>query len=313
MPKLSIIVPIYNVEKYLKRCIDSILSQMYTDFEAILIDDGSPDQCGRIIDEYAKIDGRIVAIHQKNKGVSAARNAGLQAARGEYIGFVDPDDWIEPDMYSVLLGIMDSERGDIASCSWIDNEENGVETPYSSGLSSALMSREEYMKHLFDMPPTIAGSACTKVIRRDIIRSDFLEKYAICEDNHFVAQCCVNVKRAVYVNKPLYHIFLRQNSTTRKEPGKVVLGLAARRDIIGIAKRVNKECTDKAELLFLDQCIHFCDKLKNDEYNYRSIARKEFLTYIKSKPLCIVTNNAIPLKQKVYFLLKYLVLLIEKS
>ena len=313
MSKLSIIVPIYNVEKYLKRCIDSILSQTYIDFEAILIDDGSSDQSGRIIDEYAKTDERIVAIHQKNKGVSAARNAGLQVAKGEYIGFVDPDDWIEPDMYSVLLDMMDSEHCDIASCSWMANDENGVETPYSSGLSSALMSREEYMKHLFDMPPTVAGSVWSKVIRRDIIRSDFLEKYVICEDNHFVAQCCVNIKRAVYINKPLYHIFLRQNSTIRKEPGKVVLGLAARRDIIEIAKRVNEDCADKAELLFLDQCIYFCDKLKNDEYTYRSIARKEFLTYIKSKPLCIVTNNAIPFKQKVFFLLKYLVLFIEKS
>ena len=258
MPKLSIIVPIYNVEKDLKRCIDSILSQTYIDFEVILIDDGSSDQSGRIIDEYAKTDERIVAIHQKNKGVSAARNAGLQIA----IGFVDPDDWIEPDMYSVLLDMMDSEHCDIASCSWMANDENGVETPYSSGLSSALMSREEYMKHLFDMPPTVAGSVWSKVIRRDIIRSFFLEDYTICEDNHFMAQCCVNVKRAVYVNKPLYHIFLRQNSAIRKELGKVVLGLAARRDIIDIARYVNEECANKAELVFLDQCVHFCDKLK---------------------------------------------------
>ena len=88
---VSIIVPIYNVEKYLSKCIDSILAQTYNDIEVILVDDGSPDNCPKICDEYAQKDNRVIVIHQKNAGVSAARNAGLKAAHGEYIGFVDPD------------------------------------------------------------------------------------------------------------------------------------------------------------------------------------------------------------------------------
>ncbi|MBQ9861711.1 MAG: glycosyltransferase [Clostridia bacterium] len=96
-PTISVIVPVYNVERYLPRCIDSILSQTFTDFQLILIDDGSPDACGRICDEYAARDPRIGVIHQENAGVGSARNAGLDAAVGKYIYFIDPDDSLEPN------------------------------------------------------------------------------------------------------------------------------------------------------------------------------------------------------------------------
>ena len=103
MPELSIIMPVYKVEKYISRCLDSILKQTFREFELIIIDDGSPDQSGLIADHYAKLDERIRIIHQENKGVSEARNVGIKNARGTYIGFVDSDDYIEPDMYSIML------------------------------------------------------------------------------------------------------------------------------------------------------------------------------------------------------------------
>ena len=101
-PKISIIVPVYKVEQYLRRCLDSIVAQTFTDWECILIDDGSPDNSGRICDEYAEKDKRFRVFHQENVGVSAARNKGLDEARGEWIGFVDSDDWIEKEMYEYL-------------------------------------------------------------------------------------------------------------------------------------------------------------------------------------------------------------------
>ena len=116
MPELSIIVPVYKVEKYLPKCLDSILAQTFTDFELILIDDGSPDRCGDICDEYAAKDDRLIVIHQENKGVSAARNAGLDIARGEYIGFVDSDDWIEPEMYETMLATAKESEAEIVAC-----------------------------------------------------------------------------------------------------------------------------------------------------------------------------------------------------
>lgn len=102
-PLISVIVPVYNVERYIHECVDSILKQTYTNLEVILVDDGSTDNSGTICDEYEKSDNRIIVIHKKNCGLSAARNSGLDIARGEYIGFVDSDDWIEPAMYSELL------------------------------------------------------------------------------------------------------------------------------------------------------------------------------------------------------------------
>ena len=115
-PKISIIVPIYRVEPYLPRCLDSIVGQTYRHLEIILIDDGSPDGCGAICDDYAARDGRIRVIHQPNQGVSAARNAGLDAATGEWIGWVDGDDWIELDMYEYLLEGVLGAGADIAVC-----------------------------------------------------------------------------------------------------------------------------------------------------------------------------------------------------
>ena len=102
-PLISVIVPVYKVEQFIHRCVDSILNQTYTNLEIILVDDGSPDRCGEICDEYAEKDSRIRVIHQKNGGPSAARNAGLDICTGEYIAFVDSDDYIEPDMLQQLL------------------------------------------------------------------------------------------------------------------------------------------------------------------------------------------------------------------
>lgn len=116
-PKISIIVPVYNTEKYLNQCIKSILCQTYQNIEIILVDDESPDNCGRVCDDYAKIDDRIIVIHQKNTGVSGARNSGLEVASGNYIGFVDSDDWIGREMYEVMLNLSLKYDLDIVECS----------------------------------------------------------------------------------------------------------------------------------------------------------------------------------------------------
>lgn len=121
---ISIIVPIYNVEKYLPKCIDSILNQTFKNFELILVNDGSPDRCGAICDSYAALDSRIVVIHKENGGVSSARNAGLDTARGNYIGFVDPDDYIDPEMYSTLFNLCKDRNADISVCKFA-REING--------------------------------------------------------------------------------------------------------------------------------------------------------------------------------------------
>lgn len=119
-PKISVIVPVYKVEPYLRKCLDSIVNQTYRNLEIILVDDGSPDNCGAICDEYAARDGRIQVIHQANGGVSAARNSGLAEATGDWVGWVDSDDWIEPDMYEYMLKNVLEQNADIAVCGRIE-------------------------------------------------------------------------------------------------------------------------------------------------------------------------------------------------
>ena len=122
MPLISIIIPVYKVEQFLPKCVDSVLAQTYKNLEIILVDDGSPDNCGKICDEYAKKDARVRVIHQQNKGVSGSRNAGLEIAKGEYIGFVDSDDYIDPDMYEYLYGLITKDNADMAMCNAHEDE-----------------------------------------------------------------------------------------------------------------------------------------------------------------------------------------------
>ena len=116
MPEISVIVPVYNCEKYIGKCIESILNQTFKDLELILIDDGSADESGKICDEYKIQDKRVKVIHEKNSGVSIARNVGINVAKGKYIGFVDSDDYLAPDMYESLYENLMKSHADVAIC-----------------------------------------------------------------------------------------------------------------------------------------------------------------------------------------------------
>lgn len=135
---VSVIVPIYNVEKYLKQCIESILNQTFYDFELILVEDGSPDSCCKICDNYHLLDSRIVVIHKENGGLSDARNAGLEIAKGEYIVFVDSDDWIEPQYLEILYNKISEYNADIVICGYYITDENG-------NIEKNIVTKKEYI------------------------------------------------------------------------------------------------------------------------------------------------------------------------
>lgn len=138
-PTISVIVPVYNTEKYLRRCIDSVLAQTYADFELLLIDDGSKDKSGEICDEYAQKDARVRVFHKENGGVSSARNLGLDNARGEWVAFVDSDDYIEENYLKSFEGNLDADLV-VGNSAWLDN--GGAEIN-SCNISLIGMSREE--------------------------------------------------------------------------------------------------------------------------------------------------------------------------
>lgn len=187
MSKLSIIVPIYNVEKYLLRCLDSIAAQTCRSFEAILIDDGSPDGCGRICDAYAAKDPRFTVIHQENRGVSAARNAGLQIAKGEYVGFVDPDDFIDPGMFAALLEAGAQTGAEIVCCNWETVRDDGRRSVHRLARPiPAQMSAAEFACRIFDVPRSVGGAVWNKLFRREILRQAFQPEVTVCEDCLFL-------------------------------------------------------------------------------------------------------------------------------
>ncbi|EOO15546.1 glycosyltransferase family 2 protein [Bacillus cereus] len=208
-PKISIIVPVYKVEQYIHKCIDSILMQTFEDFELILVDDGSPDTCGEICDRYADKDIRIKVIHKENGGVSSARNAGLEIAKGDYIGFVDSDDWIEPDMYELLYGMCAEHRCDVAICSSQIYYSNKI--VISSNHPFIIHDRNTAMKTMLE------GKLYDEVVWTKLFKRNLLEdiKFPVgmsYEDTAFTYKVIHKCKKVCFIGEPKYHYIKRDNS-----------------------------------------------------------------------------------------------------
>ncbi|MFJ8352992.1 glycosyltransferase family 2 protein [Bacillus paramycoides] len=208
-PKISIIVPVYKVERYIHKCIDSILMQTFEDFELILVDDGSPDTCGEICDRYADKDIRIKVIHKENGGLSSARNAGLENAKGDYIGFVDSDDWIEPDMYELLYGMCVEQGCDIAICSSQIHYSNKIVT--SSNHPFIIHDRNTAMKTMLE------GKLYDEVVWTKLFKRNLLEdiKFPVgmsYEDTAFTYKVIHKCKKVCFIGEPKYHYIKRDNS-----------------------------------------------------------------------------------------------------
>lgn len=212
---VTIIVPIYKVEAYLQKCIDSILNQTYKNLEIILVDDGSPDNCGHICDEYAKTDIRIKVIHKKNGGLSDARNAGLDIATGDYIYFIDSDDWIASNAIEILTSYIESnnEIDIVAGCAVDIHEENGkiLETNYSIKLDTiqTLNKIEALKNNLLN-----GWAAWNKLYKKELFKEIRFPKGKINEDEavmlHIISLC----EKIVLVGQPTYFYFLRPESIT---------------------------------------------------------------------------------------------------
>lgn len=214
---ISVIVPIYKVEKYLPRCIESLMGQTHQDIEIILVDDGSPDRCPIICDEYVEKDSRIRVIHKKNAGVSAARNDGLRIAGGEYIGFCDPDDWADPKMFEELLIAIESNKADLAICGYNYYDESyqvDMKRLYKEKTTECI-DQKTLFDRMADMPPTIRHGVVNKLFRKDLLQGIcFDSKLKSSEDLKFLIEYIGNVELTVIVHQPLYQNLVRTNSAT---------------------------------------------------------------------------------------------------
>lgn len=194
MHLVSVIVPIYRVEKYMRRCIDSILVQTYKDLEVILIDDGSPDDCGKICDEYAKKDARIKVIHKENGGLSSARNVGLDVATGEYISFVDGDDFISPIMIQTMVEKLEENSAELCICGfqYTDEDGNFLQKSTKAIIQDGVMSREIAISKLNGYYVI----ACNKLYKKQLFSHLRFKEGKIHEDEfimHYIFDRCKTI------------------------------------------------------------------------------------------------------------------------
>ena len=224
VPKISIIVPVYNVEKYLKKCLDSIINQTLADIEIIIVNDESPDNSQEIIEEYAVIDKRIKVINRKNGGLSMARNSGMSVATGEYIGFVDSDDWVEIEMFEKMYDLASKHSADIVICDYnmvfdkyIEKSRLGIETEVID--MDVLGIKQYFDKYQFIYKH--GDQAWNKIYKRE-----FVQKFGIVfeknseifsEDKLFNLYCLLNVKTICTLDSSFYNYLQREGSLMYEE------------------------------------------------------------------------------------------------
>ncbi len=219
-PLISVIVPVYKTEAYLEKCVNSIINQTYKNLEIILVDDGSPDRCGAMCDDFAHQDSRIRVFHKENGGQSSARNLGLDNMTGEYVGFVDSDDWIEPRMYENLYNLIEMNNAQIAACGLQCDYNNGKivyfndEYPLKNDIE--IFSKIDALREL-TFTKKMTNSPCDKLFKRYIFDDIRMTEGTIYEDFEMMPGCVEKAEIIAYSPEPLYHYIMTEESTTRGE------------------------------------------------------------------------------------------------
>lgn len=296
-PKVSIIVPVYKVEKYLHKCVDSILSQTLKDFELILINDGSPDRCGEICDEYAKFDSRVKVIKKENGGLSSARNAGLDVALGNYVGFVDSDDWIEADMYELLYNLCVQNDCEIASCSSTIHYNH--KTVINGGHPLTIHTTKEAMKAMLE------GNLYDEVVWTKLFKKSLLDEIRftvgiIYEDTDFTYKVIHKSKRVGCIGVPKYHYIKRENSTMDLALKNIKIdGVFIYEDMYKFIDKNYKELSDLVALKLANTAMTVMNlmslnsdfsKYKHEYYGVVKILNRYFYQIIKLKPYPITVK-----------------------
>lgn len=217
-PLISVVVPVYKAEPYFQKCIDSIRNQTYTNLEILLVDDGSPDRCGEMCDAFAKEDSRIRVFHKENGGQSSARNVALDAATGEYIGFVDSDDYIDPDMYALLYGMIVDSQAQIACCGgqleYADGTVAYFNHSYPADTERRVFNRLEALAEVI-RNQRITNSLCDKLYAKEIFHNLRMSEGKIYEDMEIIPRCVEQAEVIVYDPTPKYHYNQTAESTIR--------------------------------------------------------------------------------------------------
>lgn len=219
MALVSVVIPVYKVEAYLRRCVDSVLAQTHAQLEVLLVDDGSPDGCGAICDEYAAADSRVCVIHKANGGLSSARNAGIEKAGGDYLAFVDSDDTIAPKMIAVLLAALEKENADIAVCGFAKVGEDLQPLGKPNVYGPALITGEEAMEKLYTNDYIYFTTVCNKLFRRSLFEQVRFPEGKLFEDGYVAFRCYLACGWICCLPDALYFYLTRQGSITTSDIG----------------------------------------------------------------------------------------------
>ena len=298
--KISIIVPVYNVDKYLKKSLDSLINQTYKNIEIILIDDGSTYNRGKICDEYKKIDKRIKVIHQENKGLSGARNTGLKNKTGDYITFVDSDDYVEKDYIEFLYKLIKEDDYDISACNFskiIDNkkEENKINNKY-------ILNSEETLYKLFDVKDNFTQSAWAELYKKELFNNNYFPEDEIYEDIETIGNILLSVNKVIYSTISKYNYYIRLGSLSYSDYSiKELDRINHSKELVNKAIKKYPRLKNIAITFYISNLIAVCNKqLFSGMYKTKEIG---YTKKIILKNLNIFINKNFSLTKKIQILL----------
>ncbi len=282
-PFVSIIVPVYNVEKYLRRCLDSIINQTYQDIEIIVVDDGSTDASKHICDEYAKIDSRISVIHKENGGVSSARNVGLARSNGEWVLFVDADDYLPNDALSFYISVVETVEVDMVLGSYVElNTNNDIIKSDSRVFEKQISMLDSLLLFYKSDTNLFQGYIWNRLMRRSIItknKLEFNESIFFKEDGLFAVQYMVNCGQPCFYSSKIVYNYLKHDNSSMFQYNtsfshKYLTNLDARiLCLMSIKRRYNdKELINRAKyaiLFFYNQALYRMNKAKIKNFKLR--------------------------------------------
>lgn len=294
--KISVIVPVYNVEDYLVRCVDSITSQTYGNLEIILVDDGSRDGSGRLCDELAQQDNRIKVIHKLNGGLSSARNAGIDIAEGDFFGFVDSDDWIEPDAYeSMLKAALKYDVKLVCAGRFDVSEQTGQKKPGLCPPREEVLSGKELVARIF-VWENVDSAAWDKLYARELFRDIRYPFGMVTEDVPTTYRIALDAGKAAMVPKPIYNYYHRAGSITTARVSEKTFHFSrhAEKVYADIRERC-PECMPQAHYLWVRSLVYNVQSLEltdadtrlkfEQEYQQSMQALRKELGFILTSPL----------------------------
>lgn len=300
---ISIIMPIFNSEKRLAISIESILNQTYKDIELILVNDGSVDGSKEICSSYKNSDSRIITIDQSNKGVSAARNAGINASKGEYIGFVDSDDYLDTHSVEKIVDLIKNSKAEIIVSGFVKESSIGKVYFQTIGKDIVMLNAQQALYKVLNNVD-FQGYVCNKFFSRKIINSQkkirFNEEIHVCEDLLFTCECFLKSKKIIYNPEPLYHYVFHENNSTGKFNEKKLTALVAYENLFVLLKNQDQKILKRFNNTYMKINISFLmqyfksSNTNKDIYRHlkKNLYRFEYheITELKTIVYCIVAK-----------------------